>query len=109
MSNTIKSKIVALLAFSFGLGLNISFAAEFTTDLSIGKQLVEKNACQACHTIGKQGGLVGPNLNQVTLRRDDEWLLTWLTDPAAVKLGTFMPNFHLSEEEINSITDYLYR
>lgn len=36
--------------------------------------------CVACHTIG-QGKLVGPDLKDVTARRDAQWLKSFITDP----------------------------
>jgi cytochrome c1 len=35
-------------------------------------------------------------------------LKAWLRDPNAVKLGAKMPNYHLSEDEINALVAYLY-
>jgi cytochrome c2 len=36
--------------------------------------------CVACHTIGK-GKLVGPDLKDVTVRRDAQWLKSFIADP----------------------------
>lgn len=74
----------------------------------IAEAAIEEFACRACHTFGPQGGgLVGPNLNQVTVRRSDKWLLKWLIDPAAVKPGTLMPKFELDVGEREAIVSYL--
>lgn len=100
---------VALLAF---IPLS-SFSQE-------GKQLFEKN-CTVCHHIG-QGKLVGPDLLDVTDRRENAWLVKFIRnsqeviqsgDPIAVKLfeenkKSVMPSFtQFSDAEINSIIDYL--
>jgi mono/diheme cytochrome c family protein len=39
--------------------------------------------CKACHTIGG-GKLIGPDLMDVETRKDREWLINWIEDPAAV-------------------------
>lgn len=72
-----------------------------------GSKLVDKYACRSCHTIGDEGGLVGPNLNQVTIRRDEEWLLRWLSDPSAIKPGTLMPKFVWADGEREAVIAYL--
>jgi len=41
------------------------------------------NNCTACHTIGG-GKLVGPDLKNVTDRRDREWLVNFIMNPQAV-------------------------
>ena len=39
---------------------------------------------------------------------DREALEAWLRDPDAVRLGSKMPNYHLTEEEIDALVAYLY-
>lgn len=42
-----------------------------------------KTNCMSCHTIGG-GRLVGPDLKDVTQRRDRDWLIRFMKDPQAV-------------------------
>lgn len=72
-----------------------------------GGELFKAYDCLACHRIGKTGRFTGPNLTWVGVRKTSEWVNVWLADPPAYKLGTFMPNFHLSDGEINALTTYL--
>ena len=76
-------------------------------------------ACINCHAV--QGtaaqGLAGPNLTHFHSREcfagcllqtdsaDD--ISRWLRDPPAVKPGSYMPNYHLSESDIEALTAYL--
>ena len=75
--------------------------------------------CIACHAI--QGtpaqGISGPDLTHFAsrlcfagcmLQNDDpEDITTWLRDPPAFKPGSFMPNYHLSESDLQALTAYL--
>lgn len=76
--------------------------------------------CQACHTIGK-GKLIGPDLYQVTQRRDKEWLHKFIKnsqevvqsgDEYAVKLFEShnkipMPPFAYTDEQIDAVLSYI--
>jgi mono/diheme cytochrome c family protein len=76
----------------------------------IGAQLVEKYACRDCHRIAGEGALKAPNLEGITRRSGDPVHVTlrlWLRNPRAIKGDTAMPNFHLSDSEIEAILAYL--
>ena len=71
-----------------------------------GAQLVEQYECRSCHRIAGTGAIKAPSLDGVTLRSDDLVHVTlrlWLRDPRAVKGDTAMPNFRLSDSEIEAI------
>lgn len=90
-------------------------------------EIVFRGRCSTCHTIG--GGDVsepierrfGPDLFAVTKKRDRAWLARWIAnpekmlaekDPIAVELYNQynrlpMPNFFLSESDVNAVIDYL--
>ena len=72
-----------------------------------GEDLFRAYDCLACHRIGKEGRFVGPDLTWLGLRKTRAWERAWLKDPPAFKPGTFMPNLHLSQEEIEVLTVYL--
>jgi nitric oxide reductase subunit C len=65
------------------------------------------STCQACHSIGGQGGAVGPKLDGIGSRRDEAWIKTWLTDPSKVKPDSKMPNLHLAQADIDALAKYL--
>jgi len=83
------------------------YAGENADLLLRGAALAEARACRACHLIGGTGALVGPALDQVTLRRPQEWLRRWLNDPAGMKPGTLMPAYDWSDEEFQAIFAFL--
>ena len=75
--------------------------------------------CIACHAV--QGtpaqGISGPNLTHFASRTcfagclldngDPEDIARWLRDPPAVKPGSFMPDYGLSEDDIDGLVAYL--
>ncbi len=63
--------------------------------------------CSACHSVGGQGGNVGPALDGVGSRLDSSYLNQWLRDPQAVKPGTAMPKLPLTDSEIDQLVRYL--
>jgi len=84
--------------------------------------------CIACHAIGgtEAAATAGPNLTKFADRTHEcfagcleetfnpdgtpntEALSAWLRDPGAVKMGAKMPNYHLTEEQIQALVAYLY-
>jgi cytochrome c oxidase subunit 2 len=82
----------------------------------------EGGQCTACHAIGgtDAAGIAGPNLTNFAdpthecfagceWETDDvEALKAWLRDPGAVKQGAKMPDYGLTEEEIDALVAYLY-
>lgn len=66
-----------LLALAFGLvALSAPLAAQDPAAYF-------KTNCVSCHTVGG-GRLAGPDLKDVSQRRDKEWLVRWMMSPRAV-------------------------
>lgn len=69
-----------------------------------GKLLFQKYNCTACHQLYGLGGYMGPDLTNVMSRQNgnEMYIRVFLQN------GTQrMPNFHLSDNEIISLTAYL--
>jgi len=74
-------------------------------------------SCLACHTVdGTVGDQVGPNLARYGERETlgagvfdntEANLRRWLRDPRAMKPGVVMPDYGLSEEQIDALVAYL--
>lgn len=104
-----------LMAILFTDGI---FAERIFSQAPDGAQLFK--ACAVCHQLGK-GRLVGPDLYQVTQRRDREWLIKFIRnsqeviqsgDEYAVKLFEEynkipMPPAGLTDEQIIAVIDYI--
>jgi cytochrome c2 len=87
--------------------LNVTKPVDLTDPVSAGVSLVEKYECRRCHFIGEEGLGRGPALTGVTGRLDAVSLRLWLRNPRGIRWGTVMPNFRLSDGEIEAIIAYL--
>jgi nitric oxide reductase subunit C len=67
-----------------------------------GKALWQKHNCTACHQIYGLGGYLGPDLTNEYSLRGPTFIHIFLQAGNAT-----MPNYHLSESEIQELTDYL--
>jgi len=77
-------------------------------EIQKGKKLfLEAYSCDACHRIGDNGGIVGPNLAQAGRRLRPEWIATWLKNPQAIRRDSPMPNLGLQENEIRALVSYI--
>ncbi len=111
--------ILALIAATVAVGvwfwlapprwlLNTMKPVDLTDPVAAGKAVVEKYGCRGCHLVGEKGNrLRAPDLNTVTDRLDAVSLRLWLRDPRAIKWKTLMPDFHLSDPEIEAVLSYL--
>ena len=74
--------------------------------------------CIACHTIRGTAaqGKVGPDLTHFASRErfagswlpnNEENLRSWLADPPAIKPGSKMPSYNLSDEQLTQLVAYL--
>ena len=63
--------------------------------------------CIACHSLGGQGGVVGPALDDVGSRLSYADLVPWLTDPQKIKPGTAVPKLPLSRADIGELASFL--
>lgn len=52
---------------------------------------------------------VGPNLKDVRLKLNKNWIPVWLKKPTDFRPTTKMPNFRLNDEQIRSISAYLWQ
>ncbi len=71
------------------------------------RPLIFNQICVACHSIGGQGGNVGPSLDKVGDRLDADYIKKWIHDPQSVKADAKMPKLPLSEEDIVELTAFL--
>lgn len=97
--------ILAILFLRPRWFLNLTKQVEISS--TSGAALVEKYNCRQCHQIEGKGALKAPSLDGVVQRLDSTTLRLWLENPRKVKANTAMPNFSLSDSEIDAIIEYL--
>lgn len=80
-----------------------------------GKTLFIQNNCVTCHSVGSQGGCLGPPLLGVGARRSKNFILARITEGSEAenkfrtiyKATELMPHPRLSEQKARAIADYL--
>jgi len=107
--------VIRSLALLFFFSFNLSAQQ---ADPANGEKLF-KSICAACHRLDKK--LVGPALQGVTERRDQDWLISWIKDsPGMIKSGDklaiqvfeennklpMIPNPQLSDQDVIDILEY---
>jgi len=109
--------IVGALALSGSLA-----QAQMNVDPNLakkGKAIFTSRGCNACHTVGKNGKMAGPDLAGVTERRNHDWLKRWLKNPTEMigsdsiadamvveAKNVKMPNMKLSDSDIDALINY---
>lgn len=78
-----------------GKGLNIArpdltMKPEQVTEMvALGKRLYSnKYGCNGCHSLGEEGGKVGPALDRAGFRLNGTWIYRWVKNPQAMKAET---------------------
>lgn len=72
-----------------------------------GSKLFSEQGCNGCHTVGKMGTPIGPDLSRVGSRYPQSYLVEWLRDPASQKPTAHMPKLQLTEKEMHALAAYL--
>lgn len=76
--------------------------------VELGKRLYSnKYGCNGCHSIGTEGGKVGPALDRAGFRLNGTWIYRWVKNPQAMKPETRMPALGLNDAEAKAVTLYL--
>jgi cytochrome c oxidase subunit 2 len=72
-----------------------------------GWRIFVAQGCHGCHTIGKVGTPLGPDLTHIGRRSSEERLARWLADPEAVKPGAHMSALELTPSDIKALAAFL--
>ncbi|HKI89561.1 MAG TPA: c-type cytochrome, partial [Draconibacterium sp.] len=75
--------------------------------LTRGRQLIENYNCAGCHNLEGFKPLTTISLDGIGSKVSRKWLTHWLKNPKEFQPKTKMPNFNLSDEEINLLSDFL--
>jgi ubiquinol-cytochrome c reductase cytochrome b subunit len=77
-------------------------------ELITGAQVYISNLCESCHKVNGVGGEIGPSLNGLADRRQEQWVRRHFVDPKKLSPGTIMPPYHFSEAQEDALLSYLY-
>jgi len=72
-----------------------------------GKQQFMNNGCYGCHTVGRMGTPIGPDLSHVGAKYSLRYIERWLRDPAAQRPSAHMPALELSDAQVTVLAVYL--
>lgn len=75
--------------------------------LNAGRKLIEESNCAGCHKIEGYDRQWVPHLDGIGSKVNRQWLVSWLKNPKGYFEKTRMPNFLLSDEEANTLADFL--
>lgn len=108
MTDKVKFLVMAILVFlflfySFFLYADLPAQENYSDKQNdTGKMTWQKYNCNACHQIYGLGGYLGPDITNVYSTKGLAYIQAFL------KNGTnIMPDFHLTEHEINDLTVFL--
>jgi mono/diheme cytochrome c family protein len=97
---TLASAIAVLLTAS-------PTAAQDKAAIAKGHSLFMEHGCYGCHTLGKVGTPIAPDLAQIGAKRDRSYLKTWLRDPASQRPTAHMPKIQMAPGDADALAAYL--
>jgi cytochrome c oxidase subunit II len=105
MSGTARLVGAALIALA--VVLSSSAVAAQGRSVERGRQLFTEHGCHGCHTVGKMGTPIAPDLSRIGLRYGQPQLEAWLRDPSAERPTAHMPRIRLTATEVTALAAYL--
>jgi mono/diheme cytochrome c family protein len=72
-----------------------------------GEKLFMTHGCYGCHTVGKVGSPIGPDLSKVGGKYTLRDMARWLQDPAAQQPTAHMPRLQIPPGEVDALAAYL--
>jgi cbb3-type cytochrome oxidase cytochrome c subunit len=94
----VSASLLIFGAVAFGQGVSLELE---------GKRLFTEQGCYGCHTVGKAGTLIGPDLSTIGSKRSEGYLRAWLMDPYLQKPTAHMPALSMKESEARALAAYL--
>jgi len=73
-----------------------------------GAKLFQRKGCAGCHMVNGVGGKLGPPLNGLSSRRNEEWVRENFLHPQKMAPGTIMPAYPFTDAEMKNIIGYLF-
>lgn len=93
--------VISFLGYSSFIYINLPDNAKHAAEADNGKLVWQKYNCGSCHQVYGLGGFLGPDLTNVSSRRNDEYIT------ALIRHGTnVMPSMGVSDKEIGELISY---
>jgi ubiquinol-cytochrome c reductase cytochrome b subunit len=87
---------------------NAHDVAAVPDNIARGAQIYEAQGCANCHMVNGVGAKLGPALNGLSLRHDQQWVTKHFANPSALSPGSIMPPTQLPPAQMQSLVDYLF-
>ena len=87
-----------------GAGSSVGAAA---SSVANGQKQYSAQGCASCHKIGSKGGKVGPDLTKEGAKRNAQWLVAFLKNPAAKYPKGTMPPVAGSPKDQQDLAAYM--
>lgn len=102
-------KVTRLFAGFAVLSLGLApLSANASDSEALARQLLNSQGCKGCHLFEGSGGSLGPALDDVGKRLNQEQIATRLQNPKASNANSIMPAFgHLKPEELKALSEFL--
>jgi cytochrome c oxidase subunit II len=98
------------VAFTFAVIVSVAvlaMSAYAQEPVEQGRKYFMDSGCYGCHTVGKMGTPIGPNLSNVGAKYSRSYLERWLRDPSAQRPSAHMPTLELSEQQVQNLAAFL--
>ena len=98
----------AVTAFALAIAATaLTLPARAQAPVEQGQRYFMNSGCYGCHTVGKMGTPIGPDLSKVGAKYSREYLERWLRDPSAQRPNAHMPTLELSPQQVTDLAAYL--
>ena len=99
--------LFAAAATVAGLAIEGALAQSISTAVARGERVFVEQGCNGCHTVGKAGTPIGPDLSHIGSKYPETYLQPWLSGPQQQKPTAHMPKIELNEADIRALAAYL--
>lgn len=72
-----------------------------------GAKVFMTQGCYGCHTVGRVGTPIGPDLSRIGVRYPEAYLQRWLRDPELQRPTAHMPKLELDPSEVQALAAWL--
>ncbi len=72
-----------------------------------GGRVFVDNGCYGCHTVGKLGTPIGPDLSHLGTKYPLEYIERWIRDPLLQRPNAHMPKLELGDDQVRALAAYL--